>query len=1253
MRFKAVVLLTQSEPFEVFADAQTRLEQEYPGVFSIKVYDTELLDKQENLYETCEKETLDADFILMYLHGTVTNFLRFDRYRQLLHDKKVFFHTGMEEENTQMAGNMNLFPNQYQEILRYYLNGDRENIYWMFMYLAGEVFQAGDFPCEKPTVPKWHGIYDGSPESEEEEKYLKKLSGATAPVIGILIHWNTFVKRDLRHVDALLDKIKSAGGIPYCVYSQIVPDEEMGFGGIKETFLDFFMDNGKVVIDVLLNLTSFSVSVLANPGNGSTPQETSIFEMLDVPVFQVMVSSYSYEEYIQAAAGIHPYTLTYSVFQPEYDGQLITYPIACTEKLVVGNEIKNISVPIQERVEKVVRLAMNWGRLSKIPAEEKKIAIIFHNLPPRNDMIGCASGLDSPESVYRMVKHLEQEGILTEYDFGDGQEIIKKIIEGVTNDGRWSNPDELLGKSIDWVDKEKYLEWFQSFPSNVRQKMKRDWGNPPGDYMTAEDRILIPGILNGNVFIGLQPPRSRMEKAEEEVHATDLVCPHQYIGFYRWIAEVFQAHAVVHVGTHGTLEWLPGKEVGLSEDSYPDLAIDTLPNLYPFIISNPGEGVQAKRRSYCALLDYLIPSMTESGTYEELADLDSMMKEYYHFMLVDKDRVPGIARRIWELAVLSHITDDLELTEDDAAKDLDGCIDRIHGWVSRIQSQEIADGLHIYGETPKQEQFRNLMKVLLRVKNGEIPSLRDGLARASGNSLKELLDFPANLLPCGKTNAMVLEELDETGRQIFIRWQEEGYTKEAADRLLAEAFPDKNADIRQLKECLFFAAKEIKPRIEQTTREMDSLLRGYRGKMVPTGMSGCPTRGNAELLPTGKNFYTVDPSAIPSRSAWETGVTLAEQLLDRYQKEEGQLPENISVLVYATEAMRTTGDDIAEILYLYGLKPVWLGNSDRVIGLEVIPVTKLGRPRIDVTLRITGLFRDTFPNLIERIEDAVNLVAALPEPGEDNFVKKHIEEEMQQLMQAGTAKEQAFEKASLRIFGDPPGTYGAGVKEAVYARQWKTTEDLGDVFTTWSCHGYGRKLHGEAHREDFIRRFSKVDVTVKNESNIESDMLGSDDFFNYFGGLIAAVTAHSGSQKPAFLPSTANKEHLELFSLHEEASKIMRARVNNPKWIKGLKRHGYKGAQEISAMVDIVFGWDATTNVIDNWMYDAIANRYALDRENAEWIAGVNVFAMQNIVERLLEAAGRGMWDATEEMKEKLRSLYMEVEGDIEELNDQ
>lgn len=350
--------------------------------------------------------------------------------------------------------------------------------------------------------------------------------------------------------------------------------------------------------------------------------------------------------------------------------------------------------------------------------------------------------------------------------------------------------------------------------------------------------------------------------------------------------------------------------------------------------------------------------------------------------------------------------------------------------------------------------------------------------------------------------------------------------------------------------------------------------------------------------------------------------------------------------------MRTTGDDIAEIMYLLGLKPVWLGGSDRVIGMEVIPLEELGRPRIDVTLRITGLLRDTFPNLIERIEDAVNLVAALDEPHEMNWVKKHIDLELEELMRAGETREQAFEHASLRIFGCPPGTYGAGVKELVYAKKWNDVTDLGNVFTSWGCHAYGRKYHGEKRPQDFSRRLARTDAAVKNESQIEHDMLGSDDFYNYFGGLIAAITTHSGSQKPSYIPNTANRDHLDILSLHEEASKVMRARVNNPKWIEGLKQHGYKGAQEVSAMVDIVFGWDATTDVIDDWMYKKIADRYAFNAENASWIRSVNLYAMQNIAERLLEAVERGMWNASDEDIEKLRDLYMDVEGDIEGAQD-
>ena len=381
-------------------------------------------------------------------------------------------------------------------------------------------------------------------------------------------------------------------------------------------------------------------------------------------------------------------------------------------------------------------------------------------------------------------------------------------------------------------------------------------------------------------------------------------------------------------------------------------------------------------------------------------------------------------------------------------------------------------------------------------------------------------------------------------------------------------------------------------------------------------------------------------------------MELGEQLLERYLREEGRFPENIAILVYATEAMRTTGDDIAEILWLLGLRPVWLGASDRVIGVEVIPIEELGRPRIDVTLRITGLFRDTFPNLIEIVEDAINRVAALDESPEHNYIKKHINEDVQMLMEAGVQREEAFERASLRIFGDPPGTHGAGVKELVYAQKWEQREDLGRVFTTWGCHVYGKNFHGKKCYDDFARRLRATDLSVKNESNIENDMLGSDDFYNYFGGLVSAVATHSEVMKPSYIPNTANKEHLELFSLHEEASKIMRARINNPKWIEGLKQHGYKGAQEISAMVDIVFGWDATTGVIDDWMYSAIAKRYAFDKQNADWIKEVNLYAMQNITERLLEAIKRNMWNASQEEIDGLMAIYLTTEGDIEGMHE-
>jgi cobaltochelatase CobN len=355
----------------------------------------------------------------------------------------------------------------------------------------------------------------------------------------------------------------------------------------------------------------------------------------------------------------------------------------------------------------------------------------------------------------------------------------------------------------------------------------------------------------------------------------------------------------------------------------------------------------------------------------------------------------------------------------------------------------------------------------------------------------------------------------------------------------------------------------------------------------------------------------------------------------------------VSIVVYCGETITTGGDDIAEIMYLYGVRPLWVGNTNRVYSLEAIPLEELGRPRVDVTLRISGLFRDAFPNLIEKIEDAVNLVASLDEPDSQNYVKKHVGEEIAELVEKGVDVAEAVRVSGMRVFGCPPGTYGAGVDILVQSKQWEAPEDLGRAYVNYSSHAYGRKWHGEKVPETFLKRLSKTQVTVKNISSDELDMLSDDDFYNYHGGMISAVKL-AGGKADSYSTSAADAEHVKTRTIHEDTSRIMRMRIENPKWIEGLKEHGYRGATEFAQMVDIVFGWDATSGVVDDWMYESIAKTYLLDDELREWIRSVNPWALHAMSERLLEAAQRGMWNAGEETLEALRSIYLEMDGAME-----
>lgn len=1228
----------------VFAQLQTQV----PDI-AMDVFDTGDIDGDDACLQECLECVKSCDFVFFNFHGSMAYFKRYLSFQPYFEGvKPYFFRSSIDSEMEEMTRRCKLPAPTVTALLTYLEAGGEKN---MTQFLRRLLHDVAGFPLDWEPVewPVLDGFY-GKPEGMSDEDYLRQIRQTGKPVIGVIIHLSSIRTGNLAHIDCMVDEIRKADCIPLCMFSNVIPSSNKSCGGLRAALRRYMMLDGESVPQAVIVTTGHALSVLSAPGCGMEQVSDSVFEILGVPALHALTTNYSVEKWKESIRGMDPVYLG-NVFTAEYDGQLLGAIAACTEQVETGYGIKEQYVPLPDRIHKLVHLAKNWALLSLLPPGQKKIAIILHNMPPRVDMIGCAYGLDTPQSVYNIVEVLRRLGVPMDYSFESGKQIIDRITAGLTNDGRFSSAQELLEKAEAVVEPEVWQKWVADFPEKVKQELLRDWGPAPGEFMAIDGKILIPGIKNGNVFIGLQPPRAKEEKAEKAYHSTNLVCTYQYIAYYRYIEHIFGANAIVHVGTHGTLEWLPGKEIGLSAACYPELTIGYVPNIYPYIIDVPGEGAQAKRRSSACIIDHLIPSMTESGTYGDISVIDDLLAKYNHAKLNENAKTGTLQEQIRELSDKLHLTEDLRLTEEDFRERFEATAEKLHLWVSDIKVSEIRDGLHIFGQAPRQERMRNMLRLLVRVRNGSVPSLREGMAAFFDWDLDELLDNSQTLHVDGETNAARLERLDELGRELFRQWEEADYAASTIGELLLRFTRQQGLDMTKstkLERCLRFTAEEVYPRLLATAEELSSFETAFSGKFVRKGSSGAPSRGNAMILPTGRNFYTIDPTEIPSRASWETGKQLSKQLLAAHQAETGKLPEEVAIVVYSGETMKTGGDDVAETLFLYGITPVWLGETDKVIGLRVIPLEELGRPRIDVTLRITGLFRDTFPNLIELVDEAVNMAASLDESHEQNFIRKHVDEDMREFMASGMEREQAYERAALRIYGCPPGTYGAGVAELVNNKKWENSDDLGNAYITWSGHGYSRKRHGDKLQDLFARRLSHCDATVKNISSCEADMLDSDDFFNYHGGLISAVKAVRGKAPESYSTNSADTGHVVTRTIQQETARIMRARINNPKWIEGMKQHGFKGAQEFSAMVDIVFGWDATSDVVEDYMYDSLYETYLHNKELRDWIWQENPWALHAMSERLLEAAQRGMWAASEDKLAFLQEIYLEMEGDFE-----
>lgn len=1183
-----------------------------------------------------------AHVVIIHLMGELPEY---DKLTSQLKAAQVPFMvaSSLLERNKDLVNVSTVEPEDYRKMLGYLSYGGTKNFESLLLYLANR-FTGADFEVNSPVKLRWEGIYhpdfDDVPTLEE---YVEKKFQRERLNVGIWFHQSHWQGNNTGFLDDLIKEVERQGANALPVFFSGAKDESLGVKGLEWVIDNYFVKDGKPTVDVVVSVMSFSLTTAL-----TTPDAVGPLKRLNVPVIKAITTCNTFQEWRDTKQGLSVMDVPANIAMPEFDGALITVPVAAMD-FSQENSSRGIVKyePIPERIKKIVRLSINWGKLRRLSNSQKKVAIIFHNYPPRNDTIGHAFGLDSSVSVMNILRDLQAQGYSLAGMPESSQALMDTIINGLTNDRRWASAEELAERAIDRVSAEQYEKWFSELPFDVRDKMVKDWGKPPGKVFSYGGNLLIAGVINGNVFVGLQPPRGNLESVSSSIyHSPDISFPHHYYAYYRWIRDVFRANVVMHIGTHGSLEWLPGKSVGLSDSCFPDIAISDLPNIYPYVITNPGEGTQSKRRSYCCIIEHLVPSMHNADTYEEMAKLEVQMQEYYHAATADKAKLPVLQKLIWENVAQAKLDQDLEVTQESAFADFDGFLERLHAYINELSDAQIREGLHIFGEPPTGERLDEFLVTLTRLSNGSVPSLRQSIAELKGYDYEALLSNRGKLNADGRTNGDVIKDLNKLSLELVQRLHVAGFKEESTASIVMDVLGESSPKVQR---CLSYIATFLAPALAATTDELTNTLAASSGRYVPPGPSGSITRGMADILPTGRNFYSVDPRAVPTQASWQVGVALGDSLLARYLKEEGAYPESVGIIIWATDIMKTKGDDIAEILYLMGVKPVWEESSGRVVGIEVIPLETLKRPRVDVTVNISGLFRDTFPNVMHLLDDAVRLVASLKEPHEQNFIAKHVETEVTERASNGIDVEQAREEASYRIFGDRPGAYGGGVSDAIDSKNWKTQKDLCDVYVAWGGYAYTRKIYGRQAPEQFERRLSKINLTVKNQDSREYDILDGDDWYEAHGGMVNAVKVIGGKKPRSYCGDSSDPNRVKVKSTAEETCQVFRSRLLNPKWIESMKKHGYQGAADLSRTLDFVIGWDATIEVVEDWMYESLAKKYVLDKAMQEWLKEVNPYALQNMVERLLEAIERNMWQAPEDIKKELQKVYLNVEGLLEE----
>ncbi len=1233
--------------------------------------------------------------VIVRVHGTVDSVPGLAALLGLAHQEGwglvVISGVGGDVEMLPCTSNIN--ARFASNLTAYFMSGGVENVTQALRYAASEFLGFG-VAFDPPRPMPAHGLYHPdllvTSVAEWESHRLRE-----RPTAVVLFYRAHVLSGNLQFVDALVRSLEQRGFAAVGVFTSTLRDRDGNDVPMALGLLGAYPD-------VVVNTVNFPLFTLSSLEGAAAPPSRS-FEFVGAPLVQAICCGTPRTTWDASARGLNSTEAAISIALPECDGRVISVPISFKEN--------HRYVPEPERVARVADFARRLAILRTKPNDEKRIAIVLSNSGGKAQRVGGAVGLDTPASLLRWLIDMRAEG----YDVGSLPASAAELMERLLARGCYDEKHPVNPLTAERMPRERYVRWFRAQTPRFQQSLRDIWGEPTplgptiarpfwraGKQSTFEspllalqephtddDDYLFGALRFGNVLIAIQPQRGFGVDPEAIYHAPDLPPCHHYAAFYRWLAQEWRCDAIVHFGTHGTLEWLPGKSVAMSADCAPDALLGDLPLIYPFVINNPGEGAQAKRRTHAVIVDHLVPPLTQADAYGPLATLARLIEEYYRAEVLDTSKLPILRRQIWELVRGANLEDDLRQIR------LERHGGHTHQWDERVDEQgvpraltslsgrgfahlledldaylcdlgraQIRSGLHVFGVPPAESALIDMMFAILRNPNGDIPSLVDTMARVNGVDPAGLRDqqgvwgYPlagilAHRLGAVATIGQIRTTIDELARELLRAMAAHEFSPARMDLLIRERFGSagvQNAGaLADLCAIARFVCETLAPNLARTTDETRNLLGALNGAYVPAGPSGSPSRGMAHVLPTGRNFYTVDPRGLPTPAAWITGMALAREALLRHFAEKARWPESIALSIWGTPTLRTGGDDVAQALALLGVRPVWDPETRVARDLEVIPLPELGRPRIDVTLRVSGFFRDAFPALMKLVDDAVRRVRDLDEPAEDNYVRKHCMEDASTLRNQGVAEDVALRRASYRVFSSKPGAYGTGLMQLMDGGTWRDRGDLAEAVLVWGGWAYSQQCSdGVEAVETFRRKLAGIDLVLQNQDNLEQDLFDSSDYFEFQGGLISAVTTLSNTPPAAYFGDSSDPARPAVRTLQAEALRVYRSRVVNPKWLEAMARHGYRGGLEMAATVDALFGFSATAGIVSDWMFEGVAASFA-DGEARQFLERDNPWALNAIVERLLEAEQRQLWTPKPDTLEKLRAALLDNEASLED----